>query len=197
MRRAPEQFGSSGKRSRARLLPLLVTTVLVGLITAAPTYFGARAGQAWNAAPFALEKTVPVVLQAQANDCGPAVIATLLEWAGRPTPLAAVSAVAELGPNGLSLGEFARLAHSFGFPGAWYRVEATELATLGVPFVAHVAAASGPLPHGPALGHLVVVWAVGRGTAVVSDPAVGAYAVPLSELIRRFTGRVYAIERSS
>jgi len=194
MRRAPEGFGSSGRRSRRRLLPLLVTTVLVGLLTAAPTYLGARAGQAWNAAPFALEAAVPAVLQEQFNDCGPAIVATLLEWVGRPTGLATVSAAAKLGPDGLSLGEFARLAHSFGFPGTWYRVEASDLATLRVPFVAHVGAAT---PNGSTLGHLVVVWAVGRGAALVTDPAVGAYAVPLPELARRFTGRVYALEGSA
>jgi len=190
MPRAPEGFGSSSERSRRHRLPLLVTTVLVGLLIAGPTYRGARAGQAWNAAPFALETALPAVLQEQFNDCGPAALATLLEWAGRPTELAAVSAAAQLGPDGLSLGEFARLAHSFGFPGAWYRVEASDLAALRVPFVAHVAAA----PHEPALGHLVLVWAVGRGAAIVTDPAVGAYALPTSELARRFTGRVYELE---
>ncbi len=193
MRRAPAEFGSSSKRSRRRLLPLLVTTVLVGVLGAAPTYLGARAGQAWNAAPFALEAAAPAVLQQQFNDCGPAVVATLLEWAGRPTDLATVSAAAQLGPDGLSLGDFARLAHSFGFTGAWYRVEASDLATLGGPFVAHVRAAT---PTGPALGHLVVVWAAGRGAALVTDPAVGAYTVPLPELARRFTGRVYTLEGS-
>jgi ABC-type bacteriocin/lantibiotic exporter with double-glycine peptidase domain len=153
-----------------------------------PTALGAHASRAWNAAPYALD-SVPVVLQSQRNDCGPAVVATLAAWSGRRLELASVVASAPLGPDGLSLGEFARLADRFGFPGTWYRIGPGDLAGLPTPFVAHMTVA-GSAP----LGHLVAVRAVTRGAVTVADPAVGAYVLPLDAFTRRFSGRVFLLE---
>jgi len=178
--------------SRRRPRPALraVAALALALTLVVPALHGARAGRAWSGAPYPLD-SLEVVLQAQRNDCGPAVVATLLAWAGTPAPLAQVTAAARLGPDGLTLGEFARLARSFGLTGGWYHASAGRLASLPGPFVAHLSAAGSGAPQ---LGHLVVVWAAGNGAVLVSDPAAGPHAMSLAAFARRFTGRVYLLE---
>ncbi len=176
--------------TRRRSLRLLTAALVAAVTLVAPAVSGARAARAWNAEPYPLA-SLQVVLQAQRNDCGPAVVATLIAWAGGTGSLADVTAAARLGPDGLSLGEFARLAHAFGLPGGWYRAAMAELAARPGPFVAHLSA---PGPAGNGLGHLVVVWAVGNGAVLLSDPAAGAHALPLAAFARRYTGRVYLLE---
>lgn len=205
------------------LLSLILSALPVGLVIATPLVRGHAAAQAWNAAPFPLVSP-PVVLQVARNDCGPAVVATLLTWLGSPVGLPEVTAEAQLGPDGLNLGEFARLAHAFGLQGAWYRATPSDLPSLPGPFVAHLSAqissaasaypgsaasgsaASGSAASGTAAraalppvtaGHLVVVWGVGKGAVLVSDPAVGAYSQSLEGFSRAFTGRVYLLEQAT
>ncbi len=170
-----------------RVLALSTAAVLAAAVLTLPTAIGAHASRAWNAAPYAIG-SVPVVLQSQRNDCGPAVIATLAAWSGLTLDPASVAAAARLGADGLSLGEFARLADRFGFPGTWFRVGSAELAELPTPFVAHLNV-TGSTP----LGHLVAVRAVTRGAVTVADPAVGAYVISLEAFARRFSGRVYLL----
>ncbi|HRP48169.1 MAG TPA: cysteine peptidase family C39 domain-containing protein [Trueperaceae bacterium] len=200
MHEASEQPVSHGSRSRGlaavrrSAAPLSLCILLASSVIAAPAYFGARASLAWNATPFSVS-SVPTVLQVARNDCGPAALAALLIWADRATPLATITSAARLGPDGISLGEFARVADAFGLTGAWYHLQADRLATVGTPFVAHVTAAA---PSGASqLGHLVVVWAAGSGAVLLSDPAVGASVMPLDEFARRYTGRAYVLGADS
>jgi ABC-type bacteriocin/lantibiotic exporter with double-glycine peptidase domain len=131
-----------------------------------------------------------VVLQSQENSCGPAALATLSHWLGVPRTETELVALAELGPTGLTLSEFARLAHQVGLSGAWYQVRSSELQLVPAPFVAHLQA------EGSAgLGHLVAVAGVAHGYVAVADPAAGAHVVPVGTFARRFTGRVYVLER--
>lgn len=182
---APRSWVRASRRWRS-LVPILTTLAAAAVLTL-PTALGAQASRAWNATPYPLG-SVPVVLQSQRNDCGPAVVATLAAWSGSRLELASVTAAARLAPDGLSLGEFARLADRFGFPGTWYRVGPADLAGLPLPFVAHMnVVGSAPL------GHLVAVRAVTRGAVTVADPAVGAYVLPLDAFARRFSGRVFLL----
>lgn len=185
---------AAGARLAARLLLVACSVTAV----AAPGAYGVAASAAWNGAPWPLEH-VPVVLQSQPNSCGPAALATLTTWLGVPSTEADFLATARLGADGVSLEEFARLAEGAGLAGAWYRVPASELARLPVPYVAHLHAqeaegsASAPAGDGEDLGHLVVVGASAHGYLVVGDPAVGAYVVAAAGLAQRFSGRVYLL----
>ncbi len=181
-------LGGAGSR---RAVALFVASLAAAAVVALPIAIASHASRVWNAAPYLLE-SVPVVMQSQRNDCGPAVVATLAAWSGLALDLASVTAAAQLGPDGLSLGEFARLADRFGFSGAWYRVAAADLVGLQTPFVAHLT-----LPGTVPLGHLVAVRAVTRGTVTVADPAIGAYVIPLEAFARRFSGRVFLPEAAS
>jgi len=160
---------------------------LAAALLAAPTAAGARATAAWRAAPVPLDPMV-VVRQRGEVDCGPALVATLAAWAGRPVPLDEVTARAALGPGGVSLAEFARLADLHGVGGAWYSVPRERLGALRTPFVAH-------LERG-GRGHFVVVVALGSRHAVVADPAAGGVAAPAAELLRHYSGRVFLLDEA-
>jgi len=163
-----------------RYSPVLLALSLVALL--APSAAGVAASAAWNDAV----RPVPgleVVRQSRPSSCGPALIATLASWRGHAVSEAAVIAQAELGADGISLAEFARLASLHGIEGTWYHVRSDRLDSLPTPFIAHLAAVDG--------GHFVGVVARAGDKVVVIDPAAGALVGPTVTLLRRFSGRVF------
>lgn len=154
----------------------------------APGARGVAASAAWNDAPHELTRLVSVQ-QTSPTSCGPAALATLSTWLGVPRTEAELLAIARVGPNGVTLSEFARLAHQIGLPGAWYQVPPARLGSLSTPFVAHLTTTE----VGPDLGHLVTVAAVSHGYVVVADPATGAYVLSLKRFERRYSGRAYVL----
>lgn len=166
--------------ARRLLAPSVLALALLG-----PALAGARATRSWSAVPVALDPMV-VVRQAGEIDCGPALVATMAAWAGRPVPLEVVTARASMSPGGVSLAEFARLASLHGVPGAWYAVPRDRLGALPTPFVAHL--------QREGRGHFVAVVALGDGFAVVADPAVGAVAAPSRDVLRHYSGRAFVLE---
>lgn len=129
-----------------------------------------------------------VVLQSQPASCGPAVLATLTAWLGSPHTEAALIAAATMSGDGVTLSEFARLAHGVGLAGTWYSVPAAQLGSLPSPFVVHL-----NVDGAAGLGHLVAVAGVSHGYAVVADPAVGPYTLSLAALAAQYSGRAYVV----
>jgi ABC-type bacteriocin/lantibiotic exporter with double-glycine peptidase domain len=166
---------------RAALATLLLAVVVV------PGSVGVAASAAWNGAPVTLPG-LQVVPQTHLNSCGPATLATLSTWLGNPRTEAELLQAADVGPTGVTLSEFARLAHQIGLPGTWYQVQPANLHLVPTPFVAHLEGAGAA-----GLGHLVAVAAVSHGYVTVADPASGAHVSPLRAFARRFTGRVYVL----
>lgn len=197
---ASAEVAHAHRSPRGRSLLTLLLAVAAAAASTVPTVVGVQASRAWNARPYPVGN-VHVVMQAQRNDCGPAVIATLAAWSGSALDLPTVSAAARLGPDGVSLAEFARLASLLELGGAWYRVPTHGLPALRAPFVAHLrvrpeAPGREALPVGgrsDALGHLVAVRAITSHAVVVADPAAGAYVVSLSEFSRAYSGRAFLI----
>lgn len=170
------------------LLARVVLAVAALLAVFGPGAHGVAASAAWNAAQRPLEH-LPGVRQTLPTSCGPAALATLSAWLGAPRTEAELIAEAELGPAGITLGEFARLADRIGLPGAWYRVEASDLRLVPAPFVAHLHDDADP-----EAGHLVAVAGVGHGYVMVADPAEGSFVTSTAAFARRFTGRVFVRE---
>ena len=164
----------------------LITCLLLVAALAAPPLSGAERSRAFHGEPYQLPE-LPVVLQSSQNGCGPAAIATLSAWYGRPVSEATVLSGAALSESGVSLSEFARLADRQGLPGAWYRIPKHELALLPTPFVAHLDGRGG--------GHFVVVHAIVGAHVVLADPAEGSLAAPLERLSQTFSGRAYLPRR--
>src|SRR5690606_38240011 len=63
-----------------------------------------------------------LVRQSLDTSCGPAVIATLLHERGNFIDEAEVIAAADMTVSGVSLSEFADVAHHFGIAGRWFQV---------------------------------------------------------------------------
>ncbi len=167
----------------------LLTVSLLLLVL--PSARGMRASSSWNADAHPLP-SLEVVLQSQPASCGPAALATLLGWLGRPQSEAHLLSLTELGPDGLSLAEFARLSQLMDVPGAWYQTSLGSLPKLRTPFVAHL-----ELPGAAVAGHLVVVHSVSGDYIVVADPAQGGQVMALSRFGRDFSGRVYLLESAT
>ncbi|MFO7544363.1 MAG: cysteine peptidase family C39 domain-containing protein [Trueperaceae bacterium] len=170
---------------------LRVVVTVAALTSFAPVFVPTAAAIAANAAATAAPVPLPdlgVVRQTRRNSCGPAAVATLAGWLGRPTSEADVLRIARLDDEGISLAEFTRLADLRGVPGSWYRVEPPSLGATPTPFVAHLSAPD---------DHFVVVHAVMRSHVVMADPAVGAVVVPLRAFVRRFRGRVFVPREAS
>lgn len=166
---------------RARSAPLLLVEAT------GPT--GARRPPARVAGPaLAVAGLPPVVRQATPISCGAAALATLLAWRGRPVTEGAILDQADLRADGLTLGEFARLADTFGLPGAWYRTPPGGLDRLPVPFVAHLDREG---------GHYVVVRARTRDHVLVADPSRGWVAIDRERFLRAYRGRAFLPDRGS
>ncbi|MBX3143123.1 MAG: hypothetical protein KF813_05155 [Trueperaceae bacterium] len=182
-------------RGRVARLTRSLAIVCVFVSAAAALAAPAVRGQILAAEAMNASLAVPelyVALQSLPNSCGPAAVATLAGWsAGAEGAVseAAVLAHAELGPSGVSLAEFSRLAARHGVPGAWYRVEPSSLGSLATPFAAHLTR--------DGLGHFVVVLHVKGQLAVVADPAVGGSVVPLAALREGFSGLVFVVRSGS
>ncbi len=129
-----------------------------------------------------------VVAQSTPRSCGPAALATVLAWRGRPVGEAAVLAQARLREGGASLAEMSRLAEAFELPGSWYAVPRETLARLPTPFIAHLRAGG---------GHYVAVWRVARGFVLLADPAVGLVLERAGRFRRAWSGRVLLFEAAA
>lgn len=178
-------------RALARFGSYATYSLLVLALLVVPSARGISASAAWSSAAHPLA-SLEVVRQSQPTSCGPAALATLLGWLGRSHSEAYLLGLTELGVDGVSLGEFTRLAHVMDVPGAWYDSPPARLAQLPTPFVAHL-----ELPGATPSGHLVVVRSVVHGYVVVADPAQGALVVALERFGRGYSGRVYLLASTS
>jgi ABC-type bacteriocin/lantibiotic exporter with double-glycine peptidase domain len=157
-------------------LAMLGVGIGLGLAIVAPTLWdGARAYRA-HRAPY--PTSTPIVRQAHPSGCGAAVLATLLDRAGRPVPQVRLLAAAPPGPDGISLAAFRRLAEEHGLSGRWRRRVGPDLPDAG--FVAHLVR--------PA-GHFVYVDGRVGSYLHVLDPAEGASVWHVDMFRARWSGR--------
>lgn len=167
----------------------------------APAARGRRsrpAGAARSGPPRARYAPLPLALSAAAlpetvrqsspRSCGPAALATVLAWLGRPVGEAAVLGRARVRADGVTLAELARLAGVFQLAAGWYAVPPADLPRLPVPFIAHLRAGG---------GHYVAVARVGRGFVLLADPAVGLVVERRARFRRAWSGRVLLFEASA
>jgi len=154
---------------------------------ARPYLLAAPSADVGSSGPAALPLRVPasalpaVVRQSAPQACGPAALATVLAWEGRPVGESAVLASARFRADGVTLAELARLAAAFDLPAAWYAVPPRDLPRLPTPFIAHLRTGG---------GHYVAVARVARGFVLLADPALGVALVRLARFRRAWSGRV-------
>ena len=120
---------------------------------------------------------VPVVLQAEAAECGLACLAMVAGAHGLDTDLPTLRQRFSLSLKGVTLAEMVRMADAMQFNSRALRAEPPELAQVQLPCVLHWD-----------LNHFVVLVALNRDGAVIHDPARGQLVMTLAELSRHFSG---------
>lgn len=120
---------------------------------------------------------VPVVLQAEAAECGLACLAMVAGAHGLDTDLPTLRQRFSLSLKGVTLAEMVRMADALQFNSRALRAEPLELAQVQLPCVLHWD-----------LNHFVVLVALHRDEAVIHDPGRGQLTMKLTELSRHFSG---------
>lgn len=126
---------------------------------------------------FGLGRTLPVVLQTEAAECGLACLVMVLQHHGASTDLAALRTRHAVTLTGMTLATLTDVAQREQLGTRGLRLELDELPQLRLPAILHWD-----------LNHFVVLQSVGNGHIVVHDPAFGERRLSLEEASRHFTG---------
>ncbi|GLS42652.1 peptidase domain-containing ABC transporter [Methylobacterium brachythecii] len=126
---------------------------------------------------FGFGRRLPVILQAEAAECGMACLAMLLGFHGRETDLGALRRRHALSLKGMTLRNLIDLSGTMGLATRALRIELKDLARLKTPCILHWG-----------LNHFVVLASINRGGIVIHDPARGRRRLTLDEASRDFTG---------
>jgi len=132
-------------------------------VTALPRFFGRRG--------------VPVVLQAEAAECGLACLAMVAGAHGHATDTGQLRQRFSVSGRGTSLARLMDCAGQLELLPRAVRAEPGELGTLALPAILHWN-----------LDHFVVLERIGPMSAVVVDPALGRRRISLESFGRHFTG---------
>jgi ATP-binding cassette, subfamily B, bacterial CvaB/MchF/RaxB len=120
---------------------------------------------------------VPVVLQAEAAECGLACLAMVAGAHGLDIDLPTLRQRFSLSLKGVTLAEMVRMADALQLNSRALRAEPDELAQVQLPCILHWD-----------MNHFVVLVKLRGDEAEIHDPARGALRVKLPELSRHFTG---------
>lgn len=126
---------------------------------------------------FGLGRTLPVILQTEAAECGLACLAMVLNHHGASTDLAALRTRHAVALTGATLATISEIAQQEQLGTRGLRLELDELAQLRLPAILHWD-----------LNHFVVLRSVGASQVVVHDPAFGERRLTLQEVSQHFTG---------
>ncbi len=132
-----------------------------------------------EALKFGFGRHLPVVLQAEAAECGMACLAMVLGHYGRHVDLGALRRRHALSLKGMTLRNLVDLAGTMGLATRALRAEMNDLGRLKMPCILHWG-----------LNHFVVLAKVRANSVVIHDPARGRRSISLAEASREFTGVV-------
>ncbi len=122
-------------------------------------------------------RRTPVLLQAEAHECGLACIAMISAYHGRHLDMAELRSRGLASARGATLKDLAAIAEGEGFKTRGLRLDMEHLPQLAAPAILHWD-----------LNHFVVLIKVGLRHVWVHDPALGRRKLPMDEVSRRFTG---------
>ena len=128
---------------------------------------------------FTRRRRLPVVLAAEAAECGLACLTMVARFHGHDIDLNALRQRFALSLTGAGLGSLMTLAAALGLSPRALRVELPALKDVKRPAILHWD-----------LNHFVVLAAVTAKTITIHDPALGKRTLPLAEFSKHFTGVV-------
>lgn len=126
---------------------------------------------------FGFGRSLPMVLQAEAAECGIACLAMVLGYHGRHVDLATLRSRHALSLKGMTLRQLVALASQTGLAARALRLELEDLPSLQTPCILHWG-----------LNHFVVLRSATARTITIHDPARGRRRLSWEEASRAFTG---------
>lgn len=126
---------------------------------------------------FGFVRSLPVILQAEAAECGIACLAMILGFHGHPVDLGTLRRRYAVSLKGSTLRDLISLAGDMRLSTRALRLELSDLRKLRCPCILHWG-----------LNHFVVLSKVGRKRLTIHDPAHGRRTIEYDEVSREFTG---------
>jgi len=126
---------------------------------------------------FSKRRTLPVVLQAEAAECGLACLAMISQYHGHKVDLNGLRQRFNISLSGTTLRHLIEFSSELHLSARPIRVDLEELDGIKVPAILHWGA-----------NHFVVLDKINRKSATIHDPSKGKVKVPLSQLSKNFTG---------
>jgi FAD/FMN-containing dehydrogenase/predicted double-glycine peptidase len=127
------------------------------------------------------DAVTPTVIQFDGTECGPATLAMILAYYGRPVRLDELSDFCQVEQDGSRASHLLAAARHYGLSARGLRLTAAATRTLPTPFIAHWRA-----------DHFVVVEAFTPGRVTINDPASGRRVLTAEEFDQAFSGVVLA-----
>ncbi len=126
---------------------------------------------------FGFGRRLPILLQAEAAECGLACLAMVLGYHGRPIDLATFRQRHAVSLKGTTLRTLIQIGETVGLTARPLRLDIEALGQLQRPCILHWG-----------MNHFVVLAEVGSRGIVIHDPARGRRSVAFDEVSREFTG---------
>jgi ATP-binding cassette subfamily B protein len=128
-------------------------------------------------------RRIPVIRQLTHTDCGPAVLAMILAYYGKETPISELRDQCSAGRDGINGRDFITIAAKYGLNGRAYSLEPADLQQLPFPLILHWN-----------FRHFVILERWGSRQITIVDPAAGRRIITLEELDTAFTGIALSLE---
>ncbi len=126
---------------------------------------------------FSGRRTLPVIVQSEASECGLACLAMVASYYGHRIDLNTLRRQHPISMNGVTLRSVIEIARHLNFTTRAVRLEPEDLKQLKLPAILHWD-----------MNHFVVLRSVGRRGLVLHDPAIGEKKVSWSEASKHLTG---------
>jgi ATP-binding cassette, subfamily C, bacteriocin exporter len=122
----------------------------------------------------------PIILQHDASDCGPAVLAMMAAWHGKRISIARFRELAGTDRHGTTLAGLIRAAQSVGFEARAVRATRQAFPDMTLPVIAHWQENN--------RNHFVIVRAATRKSIVLADPSAGRRRVTNEAFHKHWSG---------
>lgn len=131
-------------------------------------------------------KSLPVILQAEAAECGLACVAMIVNYHGFKIDMISIRKRFEVSSNGMSLKDIIVLGEKLNMTSSPVKIELEELRSLSLPCILHWS-----------FNHFVVLKKLSRNGGIIHDPSIGERSISHSELSSCFTGIVLEMSPSA
>jgi ATP-binding cassette, subfamily B, bacterial CvaB/MchF/RaxB len=126
---------------------------------------------------FGLRSALPVILQAEATECGLACLAMVSSYHGHRIDLATLRSRHSVSLKGATLTDVVAVAEEMKLASRALKLELEQLRSLTVPCILHWD-----------FDHFVVLKCIRGGKVTIHDPAIGIRTVTFQEVSKSFTG---------